>query len=70
MTAQRAADRQLRCRLGDKVPSAANDLEPIARRSWHERGFVSISITDPALTRSERAALAGIAERRFGRRNG
>ena len=68
MSAQRAADRQLRCRLGDRVPSAANDLEPIARRAWHERGFVSVAISDDRLTWSEREVLARFANRTWGMR--
>ena len=68
MTAGRAADWQLRCRLGDGVPSAANDLVPIARRAWHERGFVSVAISDDRLTWGEREVFARFADRIWGRR--
>ena len=71
MTAERAADRQLRCRWGDHVPSEP-DPPPryLEARAWHDFGRFVVALDDDRLRWPEREQLKQIAERFFGKRQG
>ena len=70
MTVQRIADRQLRCRLGDKTPSAPADVSSLEAVAWRHHGRIAIRHDDKRLTWPEREFLRTLMERLFGKYQG
>ena len=63
-----AADRALRCRLGDRVPGTSRPVASLEAEAWHRHGRLAIMWDDRRLTWPEREFLKSLGERLFGGR--